>query len=67
MHYGIPVPLFETTVMASSFTPYDIAPDGRFLINTVTGGATSASSPITVMLNWTARVKKGRNGPPTIP
>ena len=31
---------------------YDVAPDGRFLINVVTEDATSA--PITLLLNWKA-------------
>ena len=32
---GLPVPLFST--QATSFSPYDVTPDGRFLINTIGG------------------------------
>ena len=53
---GVPVPLFETNI--SGFMPYDVAPNGRFLINTVTGASTANSSTITVVLNWEARLRK---------
>jgi hypothetical protein len=45
---------------AVTVTRYDVTPDGqRFLINTVAGAATPASSsPITVVLNWAAGLKK---------
>ena len=37
---------------------YDVTPDGqRFLFN-VTSGALEPTSPITVVLNWTAELKK---------
>jgi dipeptidyl aminopeptidase/acylaminoacyl peptidase len=53
---GIAVPLFETRV--AGFFPYDVSADGRFLMNTVTEAATLSSSPITVVLNWQAGLKK---------
>jgi Tol biopolymer transport system component/predicted Ser/Thr protein kinase len=53
---GIAIPLFETHV--TGFMPYDVAPDGRFLINTVMENAAANTSPITVVLNWTAGLKK---------
>jgi serine/threonine protein kinase/Tol biopolymer transport system component len=53
---GAAVPLFETH--ATGFTPYDVAADGRFLINTVMEEAAAKTSPITVVLNWTAELKK---------
>ena len=53
---GVAVSLFETRTRG--YTPYDVAPDGRFLINTVTEAAKANSSPITVVLNWTADLKK---------
>jgi Tol biopolymer transport system component len=53
---GIAIPLFETHV--TGFTPYDVAPDGRFLINTVMENAAANTSPITVVLNWTTGLKK---------
>ena len=53
---GIPVALFETRMQG--FYPFDVAPDGRFLINTVAEADGSAAAPITVVLNWTALLKK---------
>jgi hypothetical protein len=53
-----PVPLFTTHVggalQQSQYTPhYVVAPDGRFLINTVVEDANAP--PITVILNWKAK------------
>jgi hypothetical protein len=53
---GIAVPLFDTHAM--SFKPYDVAPDGRFLINTAMEESADDTSPITVVLNWTAGLHK---------
>jgi Tol biopolymer transport system component len=53
---GVAVPLFATRTRG--YTPYDVAPDGRFLINTATDAATANSAPITVVLNWAAGLKK---------
>jgi hypothetical protein len=50
---GVAIPLFDTHTIG--YVPYDVAPDGRFLINTV---MESATSTITVVLNWTAGLKK---------
>ena len=52
---GVAVPLFETH--AAGFVPYDVSPDGRFLINTPVESDAS-STPITVVLNWQAGLKK---------
>jgi Tol biopolymer transport system component len=52
---GVPIPLFDTRV--TGFMPYDVAPDGRFLINTMPADATSRSS-ITVVVNWFAGLQK---------
>lgn len=51
---GVPVPLFDTST--AGFTPFDVAPDGRFLINTIE--ESKAASSITVVLNWTEGLKK---------
>jgi hypothetical protein len=51
---GVGIPLFDTHTVG--FTPYDVAPDGRFLINTVMESGNA--STITVVLNWTAGLKK---------
>jgi eukaryotic-like serine/threonine-protein kinase len=54
---GAVKPLFATRTTFGFRYSYDVSPDGqRFLINTVPEQATSA--PITVVLNWTAGLKK---------
>jgi hypothetical protein len=55
-----PVALFPTRLASGAgFAPgeqqYAVAPDGRFLLNTVVDEA--KASPITVVLNWTAGLK----------
>jgi Tol biopolymer transport system component len=57
---GIPQPLFQTSIL-SVIQPYQFfytpSPDGqKFLMNVPGGGA--AQSPITVVLNWQAGLKK---------
>ena len=52
---GVPIPLFNTRV--TGFMPFDVAPDGRFLINTLPADATSRSS-ITVVINWFASLEE---------
>jgi hypothetical protein len=52
---GRPVALFRTRIVGGGTdvnvgTQYDIARDGRFLINTVLDDA--VSSPITLLENW---------------
>jgi eukaryotic-like serine/threonine-protein kinase len=53
---GTPVKLFQTRIVggganaqSESAREYDVAPDGRFLINTVSA---SAAAPITLIQNW---------------
>jgi len=53
---GAPVPLFETRLATGPTaipgrSQYAVAPDGRFLLNTVVDN--TAPSPITVVVNWT--------------
>ena len=51
-----PVVLFDPHVMAVVSDPHDVTSDGkRFL--TVTGSG-AASTPLTVVTNWTAGLKK---------
>jgi Tol biopolymer transport system component len=63
-HAGVPKALFPAPIFGGGAVTvqyrYDVTSDGkRFLINTVAGAATPASaSPITVVLNWTAGLKK---------
>ena len=57
---GTPVALFQTRIWgggtnATNGLQYDVAPDGKFLINVVTEDA--AASSITVLLNWTPQNK----------
>jgi hypothetical protein len=59
---GAPVPLFDAHMVY--LTPdvlfeYDVAADGkRFLINTTGGPGAASASPLTVVTNWTAGLKK---------
>jgi Tol biopolymer transport system component len=56
---GTPRRLFQTRVpfLGSPYrSNYEVAGDGRFLVNTLVEGA--ASSPISVVLNWTTGLKK---------
>jgi len=58
---GVPTPLFQTGVNPTTSTNarnnYVVAADGqRFLVNNIV--PESASKPITVILNWTAQLKK---------
>ncbi len=61
---GAPVPLFPTrlasgaNILSGGFSKpqYAVAPDGRFLLNTAVDEETA--SPITIVLNWDAGLKK---------
>jgi len=58
---GPPRPLFETHIFAGfalNFNnPYDVTADGqRFLV--LTGVEEQKSTPVTVVLNWTAGIKR---------
>ena len=57
---GAPVVLFPTHVSgggvdAQQGRQYDVAPDGRFLINTA---LVSIPAPITLLTNWNPEAKK---------
>jgi hypothetical protein len=52
---GVAVPLFDTHRW---IRPYDLAPDGRFLIITLMEEGSANTSAITLVLNWTAGLKK---------
>jgi serine/threonine protein kinase len=49
--------LFQTRIIAPTFVShqYDVAPDGRFLINSL---PSSNSAPLTLIDKWTAELKK---------
>jgi Tol biopolymer transport system component len=62
---GAPTPLFQTRIWGGGTTPnqgqqYDVAPDGRFLINVTTEDA--PTSPITLLLNWKPPAQPGPKG-----
>jgi Tol biopolymer transport system component len=51
---GMPKPLFQTRMLGlANDTEYDVAPDGRFLVNAPVNEA--GATPITVFLNWAPR------------
>jgi hypothetical protein len=50
---GVAVPLFELPPLGGFF-PYDVAPDGRFLVNAVSDVASARAFPLTIVLNWQA-------------
>jgi Tol biopolymer transport system component len=54
---GAPRVLFQTRIVAPSFVlfQYDVAPDGRFLINSF---PSNNSSPLTLLTGWTAQLKR---------
>ena len=53
---GVAVPLFDTR--GTSFFPYDVAADGRFLVNTIGEAPARTTSPVTVVLNWQSGMAK---------
>ena len=55
---GVPGPLFEPRVGSiSGDSPYDVAADGRrFLVKVLV--EETAPAPVTVVLNWTADLKR---------
>jgi serine/threonine protein kinase len=54
---SVPRALFQTRIVAPNYAlyQYDVAPDGRFLINSF---PSSHSSPLTLLTHWTAQLKK---------
>jgi Tol biopolymer transport system component len=59
LEVGVPVPLFRTRIVGVDLprAQYAVSPDGqRFLINVIADEATA--SPITIVQNWTAALKK---------
>jgi Tol biopolymer transport system component len=61
LNLGVPVPLFRTRLaVGANVIPgrpeYVVAPDGRFLVNTIVDD--SPASPITVVINWQQILKR---------
>jgi hypothetical protein len=58
---GTPQPLFPVPQIGATFVTFVYAPshDGqRFLVNVPAGGEAASASPITVVTNWQAALKK---------
>jgi len=60
LNAGAPVALFQTRIVGGGTNidlgrQYDVAADGRFLINVAINDA--IASPITLILNWAAGAK----------
>jgi hypothetical protein len=58
-----PTPLFKLPIVAATLSvrrDYDVDPNGRLLINVTnpTGSPAVGVAPITVVLNWTAALKR---------
>jgi len=52
--------LFSLATVDNEIPPYDVAPDGRFLVRATTG---QAGQPLTVIVNWPALLNKGGRMP----
>jgi hypothetical protein len=53
--FQVPVAQIAHTAVSTQVFGWDVAPDGKqFLIDT----ATTSTEPVTVVLNWTAELKK---------
>jgi serine/threonine protein kinase/Tol biopolymer transport system component len=54
---GPPRVVFQTSIIAPDYigTQYDVAPDGRFIINSLPA---DHASPLTLLANWTAVLKQ---------
>ena len=52
-----PEPLFQTRIVTPNFAlfQYDVAPDGRFVINSL---PPSGAGPITLLVNWLGELRK---------
>ena len=52
---GVPKRLFKVRV--AGYAPYDVAPDGRFLVNAIPDAP--VRSTLVVMVDWQSRLRKG--------
>jgi hypothetical protein len=54
---GVAHPLFQANAIQRQAGPYDVTADGKkFLVNV--GDTKEGSVPLTLVLNWTAELKK---------
>ena len=57
LRLGAERPLFTLTTSAPR-SPYDVAPDGRFLATTLVQDSSSTTSSVTILVNWPLLLKK---------
>jgi hypothetical protein len=55
LHPSRPNRLFSTQMLYGRGWPYDVAPDGRFLIVASSG---STSTPLTLVVDWPAEMRR---------
>jgi hypothetical protein len=55
LEVGVARALFETR--HTSYHPYDVFPDGTFIINTLVDGPGSTAAAIRVLLHWRSTMK----------
>jgi len=55
--FGVPKTLFDARILSNLFS-FDVSKDGRFLLPALV--EQQAATPMTVVLNWPALVRKGR-------
>jgi eukaryotic-like serine/threonine-protein kinase len=55
---GLPKPLFKPKGLSAAVVNWDISPDGKKFLFPVPVAASTAAPPFTVILNWTALLKK---------
>jgi len=61
LEVGAATPLFKAPIDRTTLgngRSYDVAADGRFLVNVSSSASTPSSSPITVILNWNEELKQ---------
>src|SRR5262249_27526429 len=61
LEVGAATPLFKAPIDRTTLgngRSYDVAADGRFLINVSSSASSPSSSPITVILNWQDELKQ---------
>jgi hypothetical protein len=59
LEFGAPAALFSTTEPAGVFAyPYDVSPDGQRILALAPAAVEAGASPLTVIVNWQATLKK---------
>ena len=55
---GAPIRLFQTNPNPVSYVPYDVTPDGEFIVNTLMDTADAAAPPLVVRLDWQSAIRR---------